>query len=147
MKAQKRVRWLQGYKVAGLRSCGVMGLCFAFCSIGAGQSFSEGKNLHQLEEAVCPVMRVKGIPAPLFIVKNYFRSTAATSGLVGATLPNPPSPLPYQPFLPRWSAECLPFFCKIEHDFAQKSALPVKFRLGSVEYVDWLEGKGDDWGH
>jgi hypothetical protein len=49
--------------------------------------------------------------------------------------------------LPRWSAKDLPFFCRIEHNFAQKSTVPLKFRLGSVEYVDWLEGKGNDWGH
>lgn len=43
--------------------------------------------------------------------------------------------------LPAWSADALPFFCKIEHDFGRKNRLPLKFRLGSVEYVDWLEGK------
>jgi hypothetical protein len=41
----------------------------------------------------------------------------------------------------RWSAEELPFFCRIEHKLARKAILPVKFRLGSVQYVDWLEGK------
>ncbi len=47
-------------------------------------------------------------------------------------------------FLPRWSASDLPFFCKIEHDWAKNHArIPLKFRLGSVEYVDWLEGKTD----
>lgn len=40
-----------------------------------------------------------------------------------------------------WSEECLPFFCRIEHNWGKNKALPVKFRLGSVEYVDWLEGK------
>ena len=35
----------------------------------------------------------------------------------------------------------LPFFCKIEHQLSLKTALPFKFRLGSVEYVDWLESK------
>jgi hypothetical protein len=40
-----------------------------------------------------------------------------------------------------WSAEALPFFCRIEHKLARKAILPVKFRLGSVQYVDWLEGK------
>lgn len=32
-------------------------------------------------------------------------------------------------------------FCRLEHQLAQKIQLPVKFRLGSVQYVDWLEGK------
>jgi hypothetical protein len=44
-------------------------------------------------------------------------------------------------FMPRWSAEQLPFFCKIEHDWAKGARIPLKFRLGSVEYVDALEGK------
>ncbi|MDX1910417.1 MAG: hypothetical protein SFV22_02970 [Saprospiraceae bacterium] len=43
-------------------------------------------------------------------------------------------------FLPRWSADQLPFFCKIEHDWAKGTRIPLKFRLGSVEYVDALEG-------
>ena len=42
---------------------------------------------------------------------------------------------------PKWSAESLPFFCKIEHNWAKTNHIPVKFRLGSVEYVDRLEGK------
>jgi hypothetical protein len=40
-------------------------------------------------------------------------------------------------------AENLPFFCKIEHNWGKKLPMPFKFRLGSVEYVDWLEGKGN----
>ncbi len=40
-----------------------------------------------------------------------------------------------------WSAEQLPFFCRIEYRLGKKTRVPFKFRLGSVEYVDWLEGK------
>lgn len=42
---------------------------------------------------------------------------------------------------PCWSADNLPFFCRIEHNLSKKNNVPVKFRLGSVDYVDWLEGK------
>lgn len=35
----------------------------------------------------------------------------------------------------------LPFFCKEEWKLEQKTKLPLKFRLGSVSYVDRLEGK------
>ncbi len=35
----------------------------------------------------------------------------------------------------------LPFFCREEWKFEQKTKLPLKFRLGSVPYVDRLEGK------
>jgi hypothetical protein len=49
-------------------------------------------------------------------------------------------------FLPQWTSRDLPVFCRIEHQFAQKMPLTVKFRLGSVEYVDWLEyGGGALW--
>ncbi len=37
--------------------------------------------------------------------------------------------------------EEIAFFCRIEYQLALKTNLPFKFRLGSVEYVDWLEGK------
>lgn len=56
---------------------------------------------------------------------NHFQTTSAYRH---------PSRLP-------WTVECLPFFCKIEHKWALKNVVPVKFRLGSVEYVDGLEGK------
>ena len=35
----------------------------------------------------------------------------------------------------------LAFFCKIEVKLEQAVKLPIKFRLGSVDYVDYLEGK------
>lgn len=48
----------------------------------------------------------------------------------------------YSPvFLPRWSSADLPVFCRIEHEVAKIMPIMIKFRLGSVEYVDWLEGK------
>jgi hypothetical protein len=40
-----------------------------------------------------------------------------------------------------FSANSLPFFCKIEHTMAKGQKLPLKFRLGSVDYVDEMEGK------
>ncbi|MEM1121054.1 MAG: hypothetical protein AAGJ18_11450 [Bacteroidota bacterium] len=35
----------------------------------------------------------------------------------------------------------LAFFCKVEVQLEKAVKLPVKFRLGSVDYVDYLEGK------
>jgi len=45
-------------------------------------------------------------------------------------------------FMPVQSAAKLPFFSRLEHyQSTSGTGIPVKFRLGSVEYVDWLEGK------
>ena len=35
----------------------------------------------------------------------------------------------------------LPIFCKIEHKLAKSSKINVMMRLGSLDYVDRLEGK------
>lgn len=90
--------------------------------------FSEGKNLAALHAAVYAKDPVSG---PAYFLPAPFQQ--AQKNAPGAPLSGP--------FLPRWSAEKLPFFCKIEHDWAKKARIPLKFRLGSVEYVDWLEGK------
>ena len=35
----------------------------------------------------------------------------------------------------------MPFFCKIEYKMEKAAKIPVRFRLGDIEYVDYLEGK------
>lgn len=35
----------------------------------------------------------------------------------------------------------LGFFCKQELNFQSSTRIPFKFRLGSVQYCDWMEGK------
>jgi len=41
-----------------------------------------------------------------------------------------------------YSYKDLAFFCRIEVQLENTVKFPVKFRLGSVDYVDYLEGKG-----
>lgn len=45
----------------------------------------------------------------------------------------------------RFDADELAFFCKLEYQIEQKTRIPVRFRLGSVDYVDYLEGKREDY--
>ena len=40
-----------------------------------------------------------------------------------------------------FNVETLPFFCKIEYQMGLNKKLPLKFRLGDVQYVDEMEGK------
>ncbi|MEL6629694.1 MAG: hypothetical protein AAFQ92_29705, partial [Bacteroidota bacterium] len=37
----------------------------------------------------------------------------------------------------------LAFFCRVELHLEKAANIPIKFRLGSVDYVDRLEGKRD----
>ena len=34
-------------------------------------------------------------------------------------------------------------FCKLEYQIEKKSKLAPRFRLGSLEYTEWMEGKQD----
>lgn len=40
-----------------------------------------------------------------------------------------------------YSFQDLAFFCRLEVKMEKASKIPVRFRLGSVDYVDYLEGK------
>jgi hypothetical protein len=40
-----------------------------------------------------------------------------------------------------WCYADLAFFCKMEVKIERAARFPIKFRLGDVGYVDWLEGK------
>ncbi|MFK8105253.1 MAG: hypothetical protein AB8G15_22260 [Saprospiraceae bacterium] len=82
-------------------------------------------------------------PALLLSLPSGFLTLENTTSHL---LSNPLSSALYTPFTtpeqPR--AYCfkeLALFCKIEVQLEQLSKIPVKFRLGSVDYVDQLESK------
>lgn len=52
------------------------------------------------------------------------------------------SPTATQAPIPQaWCYQELAFFCKIEVKMERAARFPIKFRLGDVQYVDWLEQK------
>lgn len=91
-----------------------------------------GKSLHELQNWVKaeprPVQRLSALPYPVFFDSTEQFNATHKFG------PNPRYFLMESP-APR------AFFCRLEHQLAQKIQVPFKFRLGSVQYVDWLEGK------
>lgn len=111
----------------------VLLLCFALLPSAAyAQSFSAGKNLHELRQAVyagtLPKNRDRLFRQPLVQIQSE-----QSSGV---------QPTTSRIFLPKWVPDELPLFCKIEHKMGRRMAVPLKFRLGSVEYVDQLEYPG-----
>ena len=68
--------------------------------------------------------------------KNIFKKPYAVAPL-NANANISPSML----VAPSFYAGHLPFFCRQEIKFEHATKIPFKFRLGSVQYVDYLEGK------
>jgi hypothetical protein len=48
---------------------------------------------------------------------------------------------PFSIISPSYYTQHFGFFCKKELQFEKKIKIPLKFRLGSVQQCDWLEGK------
>ena len=50
-------------------------------------------------------------------------------------------PHPYFALAADYYTKDFGFFCKKELQFEKATKLPFRFRLGSVQYCDWMEGK------
>lgn len=59
--------------------------------------------------------------------------------MLESTLPAPST----GPMVKAYNYDHLAFFCKVEVQLERQSKLQYRFRLGSTDYVDYLEGKRD----
>jgi len=74
--------------------------------------------------------------------ENFSVSTLKTSSALGYMTKVPSKgTLPKSIIPSNFYTSKLGFFCKQELKFEAITKIPFKFRLGSVQYCDWLEGK------
>ncbi len=106
---------------------------FAFAQPTARLSLF-GKNLHQLRQLAAPET------APFFFLEKHrttvFLKNWPTENAIPVANFFKKTALP-----PAFCAAELAFFCRLELKMDKVLRTPVRFRLGSQEYVDWLEGK------
>ena len=110
----------------------IVGFCFVSYLLQGQLSFSPiSKNLSQLksQKHIDKLSFSKSLPSPKYLAGNYAK---------GNTTRQQSQPLAY-------AYKDLAFFCKIEVQLEKSIKMPIKFRLGSVDYVDYLEKKRDSY--
>ncbi len=91
-----------------------------------------GKSLHELRQP----------PTPSLFSSIHFLDQH-TRHLLPPINTNASQALPHILSVSEHYYKHLGFFCKVELRLEQKARLPIKFRLGEVQYVERLEGKYD----
>ncbi len=106
--------------------CKLVLLIFALFIITVGNSQTVGLSLKSIKT-----------PPQYLSLKNEKMSIKSDFTIDNQqVVKNKPRPIPLV-----FCVETLPFFCKIEYKMGLNNKLPIKFRLGDVQYVDELEGK------
>ncbi len=109
-------------------------LVVAFLFNSATTQAQVGLNLNNSAAFSIPVKTFNDSLFP-FMYKN---GTQPLNQLKGFSLQNNRS----SAFPKTYEYDDLAFFCRVEVKLEKATKFPVKFRLGDVNYVDQLEGKG-----
>lgn len=96
-----------------------------------GNAQISGKSIPELRREAAPTFQYSNIPAFQYSFPPILRFSSFKYDKIDS---KPSVPIIY-------SYHELAFFCKVEVKLEKAVKLPIKFRLGDVDYVDWLEGK------
>ena len=108
-----------------------------------GEIFAQEKNVEK--KPIESVFRTldPGFPKVKVSYVNYYRNM--NTGLIVPGCGRPKAVtvpvLMVQKMVHSFDAKQLPFFCKYEYRFEKATSIPLRFRLGSMEYTDYIEGK------
>ena len=110
----------------------------AFCTLyGQESTLVAGQSMAGLQKILHTEIRV----SPLLDEKMLSNRPATLEEKLISAKTNPQQiPLVY-------AYKDLALFCKLEVKLEQTVQMPIKVRLGSVDYVDWLEGKRDNYNY
>ena len=120
-----------------------------FLLLGCNSLFGQRKEV--LEQPMLLLQEEKETTTPLsssiMVTPGVLPQLAAIAAppayLSSLTLSNSLPVLRQQPLC--YSLEDLAFFCRLEVKIESATKMPVRFRLGDVQQVDYLEGKFTGW--
>ena len=121
----------------------------SFMLLGCSSLFGQTKEV--LEQPLLLLQEKKESTPPLSsfikvsptVFPRFSEASTPPAYLSPLTLSNSSPALKQQPLC--YSTADLAFFCRLEVKIESATKMPVRFRLGDVQQVDYLEGKFTGW--